>query len=312
MTPAVTVIIPTRDRPDLLASTLRSVLCQVGVTIDVNVVDDGEDPATAACVAALQEPRVQLIRNVEPRGVSGARNRGAAAARREWVAFCDDDDLWAPDKLVSQIDAAVNQGAAWAYAGCVTIDANSQLVAGSPPPAPEVVIRDLVSYNAVPASASSVVIRADVLARVGPFDTELGTSEDWDMWLRLAREAGRPAWVPRPLVALRLHPRMTSRRAEGMFRDLEVIARRHGISVDRARHHRWVAWMALQDGRRTAAVRHYGKAVATGDWLSAGRAAVALINPDVARTRRVVSEDEWLAEARSWLDELREPEARRQ
>jgi glycosyltransferase involved in cell wall biosynthesis len=307
---AVTVVIPTRDRADLLALTLRSVLGQVGVTIDVNVVDDGEGPATAALVAALGDSRVQLIRNLEPRGVSGARNRGAAAAQGEWVAFCDDDDLWAPNKIVSQIAAAADHGAAWVYAGYVAIDENSQLVSGSPPPGPDEVVRDLVRYNAVPASASSVVIRADALARVGPFDPGLRTSEDWDLWLRLARDVGRPACVSRPLVALRAHPRMTSRRTEGIFSDIEVIARRHGIPVDRARHHRWAAWMALQDGRRGAAVRHYGKAVAAGDWLSAGRAAVALLNPRVAHGRRIASEDEWLSAARTWLDALRETEAR--
>ena len=306
---AVTVVIPTRDRPDLLALTLRSVLAQVGVTIDVNVVDDGEGPATAALVAALGDSRVRLIRNLEPRGVSGARNRGAAAAHGEWVAFCDDDDLWAPDKIVSQIAAAADQGAAWAYAGYVVIDVNSRLVSGSPPPGPDEVVRDLVRYQAVPASASSVVVRADALARVGPFDPGLRMSGDWDLWLRLARDLGCPACVSRPLVALRAHPRMMSRLAEGMFSDIEIIARRYGIPVDRARHHRWVAWMALQDGRRSAAVRHYGKAVAAGDWLSAGRAAVALLNPGIAHSRRVPPEDEWLSAARTWLDALRETAA---
>ncbi len=301
----VTVVIPTRDRPDLLALTLQSVLRQVALRIDVNVVDDGDGPETVALVEAFGDPRVRLIRNVEPRGVSGARNRGVAAARGEWVAFCDDDDLWAPDKLLAQLSAAVEQDAAWVYAGDVTVDENLRLLSGSPPQTPDRVMRDLVRYNALPAGASNVVVRADTLARVGRFDPALRTSEDWDLWLRLARIAGPPACVPRPLVALRTHARMASRQGDRIFGDIDVIATRHGIRVDRPRHHRWVAWMALQDGRRSTAVRHYAEAVAGGDWRSAGRAVVALLNPGIAQRHRVSPDDEWVKTAQIWLDELR-------
>jgi glycosyltransferase involved in cell wall biosynthesis len=309
--PAVTVVIPTRDRPDLLALTLRSVLSQKGVDIDVIVVDDGDGPETAAFVEAAGDRRVQLLRNTGPRGVSGARNSGVAAAREGWVAFCDDDDLWAPDKLAAQISAAEAEGAAWVYAGDVTLDDDLQLVTGAPPPTAEEVVRDLVRYNAVPAGASNVVVRTDALARVGPFDPTLRTSEDWDVWLRLARVVGRPACVPRPLVAIRVHPRSFSRQAESILGDLEVIARRHGVPVDRIRHHRWVAWMALQDGRRGTAVRHYAKAVLAGDWRSAGRAVVAILHPQVARRRTVSQDNLWAREAQAWLGALCEPDAGR-
>jgi glycosyltransferase involved in cell wall biosynthesis len=309
--PAVTVVIPTRDRPDLLAWSLRSVLSQKGVDIDVVVVDDGDGPKTAALVAAVDDPRVRFLRNSGSRGVSGARNCGVASATKGWVAFCDDDDLWAPDKLSAQISAAEAEGAAWVYAGDVTVDEHLRLVSGAPPPAPEEVVRDLVRYNAVPAGASNVVVRSDALARVGPFDPELRTSEDWDVWLRLARVVGRPACVPRPLVAIRIHSQSFSRRTESVLGDLEVIARRHGVPVDRIRHYRWVAWMALQDGQRWTAVQHYGKAVLAGDWRSAGRAVVAILHPQITRRPPVSVDDPWFREAREWLGALCEPDQMR-
>jgi hypothetical protein len=228
------------------------------------------------------------------------------AARAEWVAFCDDDDLWAPDKLIAQISAAVEQDAAWVYAGEVTVDENLRVLSGGPPPTPDEVVRDLVRYNAMPAGASNVVVRADALKRVGPFDPGLRTSEDWDVWLRLARAVGRPACVPRPLVAVRAHARMTTRRAETIMSDLDVLATRHAIPVDRARHHRWIAWMALQGGRRGTALRHYAQAVAAGDLRSAGRAMIALLNPHIAQTRTFLRDDEWGRTARMWLDALGE------
>ena len=299
------VVIPTRNRPDLLALTLRSVLGQRDVDIEVVVVDDGEGPETVALVNALDDARVRLIRNSGPRGECGARNCGVAAAQREWVAFCDDDDLWAPGKLAAQIAAALDEGTAWVYGGDVAVDLQLRVLSGSPPPSPDEVMRDLGRHNSVPAGASNVVARADALERAGPFDTTLRTSGDWDQWLRLARTAGPPACVPRPLVALRVHPGMVSRRAEWVLRDIEVVARRYGIAVDRARHHRWAAWMALEDGRRGAAVRHYAGAVAAGDWRSVGRAVVGLLDRGIIQRRRVAADDPWAREAQCWLDALR-------
>jgi glycosyltransferase involved in cell wall biosynthesis len=274
------------------------------VDIEVVVVDDGEAPETMELVNALDDARVKLIRNSEPRGECGARNCGIAAAQREWVAFCDDDDLWAPGKLSAQLAAAIDDGTAWVYAGDVAVDLQLRVLSGSAPPSPDEVMRDLCRYNSVPAGASNVVARADALKRAGPFDTTLRTSGDWDQWLRLARTAGHPACVPRPLVALRMHPHMVSRRADWVLHDIEVVARRYGIPVDRARHHRWAAWMALEAGRRGAAVRHYAGAVAAGDWRSAGRAVIGLLDRGIIQRRRIAADDPWAREAQHWLDAL--------
>lgn len=304
--PGVAVVIPTRDRADLLALTLRSVLSQRGVDMDVIVVDDGKRSDTAALVSALADRRLRLVRADAIHGVSAARNVGIAHVEREWVAFCDDDDLWAPDKLASQLDVLQNGGASWAYAGDVMSDLNLRVVAGGMPPMPDDVMRDLPRHNSVPAGASNVMVRTSVLACAGAFDPSLRTSEDWDMWLRLARTAGRPACVPRPLVALRMHAGMASRNADSMLVDIEAIARRHNVAVDRARHRRWAAWMALQDHKRWTALGHYAGAVAAGDWRSAGRAIVALVDPHVTRPRGPAAADPWIAEAQRWLDELRD------
>ena len=303
--PAVTVVIPTRDRPALLALTLRSVLAQNQADMQVVLVDDGDGSETAALVDACADPRLHLVRNTGPRGASAARNVGVSLARSEWVAFCDDDDLWAPGKLAAQLAAAVDARAAWAYAGDVTVGPDLRVRSGSPPPLPEQVMRDLARHNAVPAGASNVVVRAGVLARAGPFDTRLRTSEDWDMWLRLARIAGPPAVVACPHVAVRVHPGMASRCMAQVLIDIEVIARRHGLPVDRARHHRWAAWTALESGHRRTAVRHYALAAAAGDLRSVGRAVMAIVDPGVAHRRSAPPDDPWVQEAQTWLDVLR-------
>jgi glycosyltransferase involved in cell wall biosynthesis len=242
----VSVVIPTRDRPELLALTLRTALSQEHVNAELIVVDDGSESGTATLVRQLADSRIRLLPNTGPPGVSGARNRGIAAANGRWIAFLDDDDLWAPNKLAMQIAAATENNAGWVYAGDVTVDADLRVCSGAPPPPPDEVVADLRRHNAVPAGASNVAVRREVLERVGDFDTALRTSEDWDMWLRLAA-TGLPACVRRPLVALRTHGAMASRAFAQVLTDLEIIADRHGIPVDRAGHQRWAAWISLQN-----------------------------------------------------------------
>ena len=306
--PQVSVVVPTRDRSGLLALTLGGVLGQRDVDLEVVVVDDGSTDGTAAMVAGLGDERVRLLRHDRSRGVGAARNTGIAAARGEWVAFCDDDDLWAPGKLARQLEAATRAGRHWVYAGDVEVDDRLRVVAGAPPAPPERVVELLARHNAVPAGASNVVVRTDALAHCGPFDAQLPNHEDWDMWIRLAR-LGPPAWVPQPLVALRQHAGNASWNMTRMLRDLQIIERRHGIAADRAAHHRWAAWVALRAGRRGQALRHYAQAVRCGDLRSLGRAALALARPGLANRRagrlaRLAGGQPWAAAAQAWLDEL--------
>src|SRR3954454_11717029 len=101
----VTVVIPTKNRRKLLLRTLASVLGQEGVDLDVVVVDDGGADDAEATVARLQDVRLRVLRHDVSRGVSAARNTGLNAATSPFVAFLDDDDLWAPTKLRTQLDA---------------------------------------------------------------------------------------------------------------------------------------------------------------------------------------------------------------
>jgi glycosyltransferase involved in cell wall biosynthesis len=304
----VSVVVPTHDRRRLLVQTLGSILRQQGVDLEVIVVDDGSTDGTAAAVAGLGDARVRLLRHDRARGVSAARNSGIAAARGEWLGFCDDDDLWAPDKLARQLKAAIRDGRHWVYAGYVEVDDRLRVVAGAPPAPPERVVELLTRHNAVPAGASNVVVRSGSLARCGPFDDQLANNEDWDMWLRLAR-LGPPTWVPQPLVALRHHAGNASWNMARMLQELEVIERRYGIAADRAAHHRWAAWVALRGGRRGEALRHYARAVRCGDLPSLGRAGLAVANPGMANRRadrlaRLAAGQPWAATAQAWLDQL--------
>ncbi len=299
----VTVVIPTKDRPDTLAVALTSACAQRDVDIEILVIDDGTTMDAGSVIEKVGDPRVRTMRNRGPRGVSGARNTGIEAAAGGWIAFLDDDDAWAPTKLSAQLGTAADAGATWAYAGYVTTDEHLRVCDGSPPEGPREVMRALRVHNAVPAGVSGVIVRSDVLRVVGRFDPSLATSEDWDMWIRLAR-VGAPVGVAQPLVALRAHRRMASRDTYRLLRDIDVVAARYDLPVDRARHERWVAWMRLEDGDMAGALHHYARAARRGDVASIARALVSVSRPGLARRPCDGGGSAWAREAQRWCDEL--------
>jgi glycosyltransferase involved in cell wall biosynthesis len=304
MIPVVSVVVPTHNRRRLLGQALASVLRQRGVGLEVVVVDDGSADGTGEVVAGLRDDRVRLVRHQRPQGVSAARNRGIAEARGSWVAFLDDDDLWAPDKLASQLAAAAAAGAGWAYAGAVEVDPAGRLLGGHPPPSAEELLAGFRRRNLMPAGSSNVVVRAEVLAAAGGFDPGLRHLADWDLWLRLAGLA-TPAGVPAALVAYRLHAGQATLDTAGMLAEARALEARHG--ADRTVILRWAGWSHLRAGRRLAALRAYAGAVLAGDAGSLARASVALLHPrpTVARhPRRPPADPAWLAAAQGWLDEL--------
>ena len=303
---SIAVVVPTHNRPELLAVTLRSILAQRGVDLTVTVVDDGSsDPdAIAGVIKSLADERLHLIRNDAPGGVSAARNLGIRATSSEWLAFCDDDDVWAPDKLREQLNAATAQSAPWAYTGDVAIDDNLHVLNGEVPLAPPELVDALQRWNPVPAGSSNVLIRRDVFDAVGLFDPTLRSVGDWDLWVRLGRY-GLPAWVPRPLVGCRVHPHTITRNRELMLKEVQLVAARHNLPVDLPRHFRWAAWNALLEGQRSEALAYYLRAVRLGDVASIGRCAVAILNPRLPHRRLQHPPAEWAVAAQPWLDQLR-------
>ena len=308
--PTVSVVVPTHDRRRLLGQTLASILRQREVDLEVLVVDDGSSDGTAEAVAGLGDARVRLLRHPTPQGVAAARNRGIAEAAGAWLAFCDDDDLWAPDKLARQLQAAHQTGRGWVYTGEVRIDLRQQIVGGThPPPPPEQVASRLPHWNLVPGGCSGVIASKAALAVTGWFDTRLRNLADWDLWIRLGR-TGLPAWVPGLLVGYRLHGGSASRETTSILAEADMLDRRDGVAVDRGDLEHYLGVLCLRSGRRRDALRHlaaaarHGKVVSAGRglaWMAQERLPLALLQGLRQQQRRY---DRWRAEAQAWLDQL--------
>jgi glycosyltransferase involved in cell wall biosynthesis len=258
--PQVSVVIPTLNRwPLLERRALPSALAQANVEFEVVVVDDGSTDETPARLAQLQEPRLRTVRHEQRRGLGQARNSGIAAARGEWLAFLDDDDLWSPRKLRVQLDAANEAGANWVYARAVAVDPVGNVVDADPLPDPDDVATLLLGGNFVPGGGSGVMARANLVRRLGGFDTELRFFEDWDMWLRLAAD-GPPATCDEVLVARLEHDQnMLFRDRPDVMRDFERLVGKHRVvtRADRLGLAQWEAAEHHRAGRRLSAARRY-------------------------------------------------------
>src|ERR1700676_3231668 len=96
--PTVSVVIPAYNAAEFLAEALDSVLAQTYQPLEVIVVDDGSEDETPKVVAAYAG-KVTYMRKPHGGGCGGTRNVGIRAAKGEWVAFLDADDIWKPDML---------------------------------------------------------------------------------------------------------------------------------------------------------------------------------------------------------------------
>jgi glycosyltransferase involved in cell wall biosynthesis len=309
-TPEVSVVVPTHNRGDLLALTLRTILAQRGVDLEVVIVDDGSRDAGVAArlVADLGDDRVVLVRNDAPTGVSAARNRGIATSRGAWIAFCDDDDLWAPEKLALQLAAARETSRRWVYCGAVKIDLRQQVIAGLPPAPPDEAMASLPRVNLIPGGCSGVLVSAAALREAGAFDPELVNLADWDLWIRLAG-TGPAAAVPRPLVGYRVHQRNASADAALILAEARRVNARYGGRIDYGALYHYLAWVHLRAGRGRRSLRYYALAVAHGTvrapvadlwWKARQRLRIQGWDLPSDRLRRR-KRAEWRAAAEAWL-----------
>jgi glycosyltransferase involved in cell wall biosynthesis len=98
----ISVVIPTRGRPELLLRAVKSALAQTYQNIEVIAVIDGPDPRSSEVLSSVCDSRLRRAELSENGGANRARNTGAAMAKGKWIAFLDDDDKWLPTKLEQQ------------------------------------------------------------------------------------------------------------------------------------------------------------------------------------------------------------------
>jgi glycosyltransferase involved in cell wall biosynthesis len=183
------------------------------------VVDNGSSDGTAEALGTIGDKRLRVLIEDQPLGAAGARNVGIAATETPWIAFLDNDDLWAPTKVQAQMDAlAAHPGAAWSTTGSAHVGETLEVLPGgrlfpehprggngsADLLVPSDELLDLLKRdNALPGGGSSVLVSRELLNAAGGFHTDVPGCEDWDLWVRLAKLSPL-VYLDRPLAAWRM------------------------------------------------------------------------------------------------------------
>lgn len=185
----VSAVIPTRDRPVLLRRAIEGVLGQAGDALaEVIVVFDQSEPDTTLERLSTDIP-IRVITNTRKPGLAGARNTGIEAATGTWVAFCDDDDAWCPDKLQQQVKTLARNTDADFVVGGITIAYGERRI-DRRTTLRQLTFRDLLRSRVMEAHPSTFLVRRSaILDAIGLVDEDLAGSyaEDYDWLLRAAK-----------------------------------------------------------------------------------------------------------------------------
>jgi len=219
-TPLVSVVIPTRDRPELLHGAIASVKAQTFTNYEIIVVVNGPDnPLTAKTLEVATGHGCEVVR-INRSGIAVALNAGMQAARGEWVAFLDDDDLWAPNKLEVELDLARTANADLLFSDFSVADGNRRVQAPSQRPPQSLSTPEAMTLRNYGGGCSTTTVRRSAALAVGGFDETL-VSPDWDMWMRLSWRY-RVAWTGAYLVVIRHHGQNTSKQISWAYWTLRI------------------------------------------------------------------------------------------
>jgi glycosyltransferase involved in cell wall biosynthesis len=199
----VSVIIPSYNRANYLPLAVDSILAQSYPVFEIIIVDDGSTDDTPQIVKSFGD-RVRFYQQ-DHRGVSAARNTGLELAQGNVIAWCDADDEWEPDFLSSVMPVLETKPElGGVYTGFAHIDETGHRL-------PHIGVRTVPPselYSALIENdfvlTPTLVIRQECFETVGRFDSDFQICEDYDMWLRLARQFSI-AGLPKPLVRVRVH-----------------------------------------------------------------------------------------------------------
>jgi glycosyltransferase involved in cell wall biosynthesis len=212
--PLVSIVIPTYNHAPMLQRALTTVVEQTYQNWNAIVVNNYSTDNTLEVIAEFNDPRIQCI-NFRNNGVIGAsRNEGITLATGEYVAFLDSDDTWFPTKIEKCV-AFLENGSDLVCHAEYWIDESgkSRLVSYGPS---EAATHHNLIYKGNRISTSATMVRATLLKEVNGFDVspELISTEDYDLWIRLAARSNKFAFIDEPLGEYHRHDNNVSANIE--------------------------------------------------------------------------------------------------
>ncbi|MFY9621706.1 MAG: glycosyltransferase [Pyrinomonadaceae bacterium] len=233
--PLVSVVMPAYNAARHIAESIESVREQTFEDWELIVVDDGSTDDTRIIVEtyAAREARLRCFQRPNG-GPAAARNTGLREARGTLVAFLDADDLWLSGKLEAQlalleekdVDLVYTDGDIFSDEATQSPDERFHIVAGETRGVE--MFRTLFASNHI--GTLSVLVKREALDAVGLFDENLvgGICEDYDLWLRLARNGASFYGIAEKLVKYRRHAASTTHTPSKLFAAMLAVLKKHG------------------------------------------------------------------------------------
>lgn len=242
-TPAVSVVIPTLNRPELVTRAVASALAQTLNDLEVVVVVDGPDEATEAALAAVGDSRLRVIVLPSNGGAPNARNAGIRAAQAPWTALLDDDDEWLPDKLAVQLGLAEGSAAPRPIVACRLLNRTPRAEFAMPRRLPDadeprseyLTVRRGLFHGDGFIQTSTILAPTELLLTV-PFSPGVRRMQELDWTLRaLAEEGVDLVYAPEPLVIWHTdEDRQRISQTSPWLESLEWLRRSRGLMTPRA------------------------------------------------------------------------------
>jgi glycosyltransferase involved in cell wall biosynthesis len=262
----VSVLVPVHNDGGFLPETVKSVLAQSCPDFELIVVDDGSTDGGTAFLAAIADKRLRVITQ-DQQGAPAALNTGLAAARGEFIAFLDHDDLWLPDKLQAHLDCfRAHADADLTFDWSRRIDEHGVDLGLPSHPWHGTISFEQLLQDFVVGNSSAIVVRREAIGRGGPLNPLLPRVYDLDLCLRIsAQRCGNCRAVPRHLTLYRRHSGQMSRDWRKLREEWEYLLHRVPKYAPRAidtllpaadsNMRRYLAWIASEEGDFASAVK---------------------------------------------------------
>lgn len=187
----VSIIIPAYKAGKYIEETINSVLAQTHSNFELIIIDDGSPDDQAAVIEPLAklDSRVQYIKQ-ENGGVSSARNHGYRLSNGKFLAFLDADDVWLPTNLEKKLAKFLTDAEfGLVHSDMAIMDGNSNLTGETKSGKEGFLLDDLLSWNGtcVP-TPSSILVKREVVEKVGGFDLKLSNAADQEFFFRVAKD----------------------------------------------------------------------------------------------------------------------------
>ena len=196
----VSVIVPCFNSTSFVRQSITSVLNQSHSYLDIIVVDDASTDNTWDIVQEFNDPRLNLVRLPTNRGVAYARNLAISRAKGAYIAFCDSDDVWFPDKIKTQLELMNRYSAGCSHCNSLVINEYGEVIGERRFPV-QVNFSDMLYRNFI--MMSGAVVKSELVAGI---EFKQVRHEDYMYWLEVFKKSNvRAVSCSAPLLRYRVH-----------------------------------------------------------------------------------------------------------